>query len=109
LAWLRFRINERNRVRGQAFPAKFSRATFPFPEEPKTSPVPLDNSIGLHDPQPNSPSAPGVETPSPKGTVEPVQTRPSGGSAQYQQLVAQGQVFQQQVSTRFQDGCGEAK
>src|ERR1035437_5408765 len=84
-------------------------AALPFPEETKTLPMPVDDSIRLDEPKGSPPAAPSTREPSPEGTVQQSQARSLGVPAQDQELVTQGCILEKQIAPRFQDGCGEAK
>ena len=63
--------NEGNGVRSNGLSASF-RTTLQLPEETKTLPMPADDGIGLHEPKPNSPSAPRAGKPGQEGTIQRV-------------------------------------
>jgi len=86
------------------FPAGFKRATLPFPEDAKALPMPVDDRAGFDQVQPGFPPIPGMREPSPQGTVHWRETWSVGTPAQDQQLMAQSQVFQEQVPVGFQSG-----
>jgi hypothetical protein len=96
-------------VWGNGFPAGFASTAFPSPEESKPCAMPLKDRAGLNQEQPGLPSSPGPGKPSPKNTVQRRQARSSGAPALHEQLVSQGQDFQEQVPTRFQPGNGQVK
>ena len=96
--------NEGDRVWGDSFPPGFKRTTLPFPEDAKAIPMPVDDRAGFDQVQPGFPLIPGMREPSPQGTVHWRETGPVGTPAQDQQLVAQSQVFEEQVPVGFQSG-----
>ena len=96
-------------VRGDRRSADSARPASPPPEEAETCSLPSDDGVRLEDPERPFPSIPSVGEPDPEGAVRGPQARSVGAAAQDEQLVAQGQVFQEQVPTRFQRRGGEAE
>ena len=82
--------NERNGVRRHGLSASFCTAALPFPEEAKTLPMPADDGIGLHELEPEPPSAPGTGKPCSEGPVQKAQPGPAGISGQHRELVTPG-------------------
>jgi hypothetical protein len=96
-------------VYGDGLAADSARAAFPFPEQAEALSMPADDRIGLNHPKVRLLGAPPLGKPGPKGPVQRAQAWSFGGAVEHQELVTEGQVFQQQVPTAFESRHGEAK
>jgi hypothetical protein len=67
--------------------------------------VPPDNRLGCHDDQRLFPSRPETTSNHPKQPVEATEARPWMSPFQYDKLLAQGEIFEEKIST----GTKEAK
>jgi hypothetical protein len=73
------------------------RARPPAPEEAETEAVPADDGGGLHDGERVAPAGPELCEPDPECAVEDGKLRPGPSPAEERELLAQGEVLQNEV------------
>ena len=71
--------------------------------------MPADDRVGLNDSKVRFPGAPALGKPSPKGPVQRGQAWWFSGAVEHQELVTEGEVFQEQVAAAIEGRHGEAK
>ena len=71
--------------------------------------MPSDDRIGLNHLKGRSPRTPNLGKPGPKGPIQRRQAGSLGAPVQDEQLVPQGQVFQEHAPPRFQRRGGEVE
>ncbi len=100
---LRHPVNQISDLGGDRWPATFV-STLPSPVVLEALPVPPDYGRGLDDDEAFSPSIPGPSQPEPEDAVLGFQPWAFGPSVEDDELLAQSQVFRNQVSPL--DGYG---
>jgi len=74
------------------------------PETLKTLPLPADDGLWLDDKESRAPLAPNLRKPNPEEAISWTKLRSWIAALIYGQLMAEGEILQGQVATKFEDG-----